>query len=431
MTDKIIPDETFPIVGWAGPSDAMIRKDIMDGMARCGFNVSVSSVKGDVTAVEQALDIAAESGVRLILTHPAWHVGDDYQLTEARKTEISGLVQHVRHHPGLYAYSLRDEPLFDRLDTLAEVKHFITGMDDTHPCYINHFPPYAGGFGAVTQEVFWNRYIEKVKPALLSYDHYALIIGTDDDMQRYGALPNVFPEEKLIVKPDFFEYLDFIRTLSLSTSIPFWVFTLSIRHGLYPEPTEGHMRFQLMNALAYGAKGLQYFTYAHGEAMVRADGSTTPTWKLAKRINGDIRVLAGRMKDFRSIGVFRTGPVWSGTRQYLNDETDSLSFAYWRETIQWSVKPTALACVGDPVTLGFFLDQQDQLFVMVVNGNPCSYAAITLKLNTEGQNLLVVDPATRTVHALWPANPQNQKVLLAPGEGRLFQVGGAGEKSNF
>ena len=429
--DTIIPDESFPIVGWAGPSGKMIRKEIMDGMAHGGFNLSVSSVTGDDAEVEHALDVAAESGVRLILSHPAWHVGDDYQLTEARKTEISRLVRRVRNHPGLYAYSLRDEPLFDLLDRLAEVKHCINDMDDAHPCYINHFPPYAGGFGAVTQEVFWRRYIELVRPELLSYDHYALVIGTDDDMKRYGALPNVFPEEKLIVKPDFFDYLDFVRNLSLSTHIPFWAFTLSVRHGLYPEPTEGHMRFQLMNNLAYGAKGLQYFSYAHGEGMVRADGSTTPTWEIAKRINGEIRVLAGLMKDFRSIGVFRTGPVWSGTRQYLNDETDSLSFEYWRETIQWSVKPAALACVGDPVSLGFFLDKQDQLFVMVVNGNPCSYAAVTLKLNQQGQNLLLADPATRTVHALWPANPQNQNVLLAPGEGRLFQVGGEGGMSNF
>lgn len=49
-----------------------------------------------------------------------------------------------------------------------------------------------------------------------------------------------------------------------------------------------HMRFRLMNNLAYGAQGLQYFIYARDNAMLRPDGSTAETWELARRINRDI-----------------------------------------------------------------------------------------------------------------------------------------------
>lgn len=179
-----------------------------------------------------------------------------------------------------------------------------------------------------------------------------------------------------------------------------------------------------MNNLAYRAKGLQYFTYAHDEAMVCTEGSTTALWEMVKRINTEISTLAKVMKDLRSVGVYRTGPLWSGTKKHMNDESDSLSYTYWKDNIKWSVKSTALACVGDPVTLGYFLGPKDQLYVLVVNGNPCSWANVTMRSNMESEKLYIVSPKSGGAHELWPVNPSNQKVLLAPGEGRLFQVGG-------
>src|SRR4029453_5087487 len=117
------------------------------------------------------------------------------------------------------------------------------------------------GWGAPTAEAFWRRYIETAHPQFLSYDHYALTVGTDAEIHARSAEPNVFPVEKLIVKHDYFDCLELLRNLSPAYRLPFWAFTCSVRHGSYPTPTEGHIRFQLMNNLAYGALGLQYFTY--------------------------------------------------------------------------------------------------------------------------------------------------------------------------
>lgn len=64
MADEILNEDVFPIVGWAGPGDAMIRADVMHGMADAGFTVSHSQVSGDLDDVVHALDVAAESGVR-------------------------------------------------------------------------------------------------------------------------------------------------------------------------------------------------------------------------------------------------------------------------------------------------------------------------------------------------------------------------------
>lgn len=408
-TSTVLDEDVFPIIGWAGPSGKMINDQVMSDMAQAGFTVSHSSAGAESKEVLRSLDVAQNSGIRLLLNHPIWHVDDDFVLDEARKRDIKELVLRVKDHPGLYAYHLRDEPKFSLLDTLAEVAHFISSIDDYHICYINHYPPISG-WGAPTADVFWDRFVERVQPRILSYDHYPVTIATQSEIDARAGEPDVFPEEKIIVASDYFDCLELVRSFSVRMNIPFWAFTCSVRHGPYPTPTEGHIRFQLMNDLAYGASGLQYFTYAHDEALVRRDGALTETWEIARRINKEIHALAPILKRLRSIGVFRTGPLWSGTRRLQN---------------------LGIACEGDPVTIGFFLCPENCLHVLVVNGNPCSWARINLKVKAEKEKLYVVDPKDGTRRELWPVDPSNQLVSLSPGEGRLFQVGGSGEGKNF
>jgi len=409
----VLDENVFPIIGWAGPSGKMINDHVMSDMAQAGFTVSHSSAGTEIKDVLRALDVAQNNGIRLILQHPIWHVGDDFVLDEARKRDIKELVLRVKDHPGLYAYHLRDEPRFSLLDTLAEVSLFINSIDDYHICYINHNPP-VRGFGAPTIEHFWQYFIEHAQPQILSYDHYPITIGTQAEIDAHAGEPNVFPEEKVIVKADYFECLEFVRTFSVRLNIPFWAFTCSVRHGAYPTPTEGHIRFQLMNNLAYGAGGLQYFTYAHDEALVRHDGSLTETWEIARRVNKEVQTLSPILKRLRNIGVSRTGPLWSGTRKLIP-----------------SGEHLGIDCQGDPVTIGFFLSPENLPYLFIVNGNPCSWARINLKVNIEEEKLYAVDPVDATIRELWPVNPLNQLVSLAPGEGRLLQIGGTGEGKNF
>jgi hypothetical protein len=413
MKGHILDEEVFPIVGWAGPGGDLLRDDILAGMAEAGFTVSHSAPHPDPAAVEKALDLAHKNKVRLLLVHSLWHVGDDFKLNAARKKEITRLVERVRQHPGLYGYHLRDEPAFGLLPILAEVSDHIRNLDPYHLIYINHFPPIRG-WGAPTAEWFWREYIRLGRPQMLSFDHYPITVGTAEEVARNRDLPNVFAEHKIIVKPDYFECLDLLRWLSNLNHIPFWAFTCAVRHGPYPPPTEGHLRFQLFSDLAYGAKGLQYFTYAHDQAMVRPEGSTTQTWELARKINAEIHTWAPILRRLRNIGVCHNPPLWSGTRR-----------------LAASGEPLAAEIEGDPATLGIFLGEEGWRYLMVVNANPCEWARLTLKVNVQDEKLYCVDPRDGVVRELWPPNAKAQLVVLAPGEARLFQVGGEGQGKNF
>lgn len=408
----ILDEPIMPILGWAGPSGEMIRDDVMKGMADSGFNLSLSSTGAD-KAIE-ALDIAYRNKVRLVLQLREYHVDDDFVFDDAKKNTIKEIVMRIKDHPGLYGYHLRDEPRFFLLDKIAEVYDFIRSLDPYHLCYVNHNPPISqDGLGAGSVELFWKEFIRKTKPQILSYDHYPLQIGSDDQIKELGpGAPNVFG--KIVVKPDYFEALDIVRNFSNFYNIPMWVFTLSVKVGAHPSPTEGHMRFQLMCNLAYGARGLQCFTYAYSEAMVRKNGSTTPEWEIARRINNDVHILWKKMKDLRSIAVYHTGPLWSGTR-----------------SLKKSDRPGTLNCTGDPAVIGIFDDPKGNIYAFIVNKNPVEWGRVNIEANIKEGDLLYYDLETEQMHTRWPYNIKNLPVALAPGESILFQLGGAKGQGRF
>lgn len=97
----------------------------------------------------------------------------------------------------------------------------------------------------------------------------------------------------------------------------------------------------MMHDLAYGAKGLQYFTYSAAiwlEGLINRQGERTDAWQIARRVNHGIHTWAPTPRKLTSIAVYHTGPVWSGTRALRPDATQHLG----------------VDCEGDPVTIGFF-----------------------------------------------------------------------------
>jgi hypothetical protein len=78
---------------------------------------------------------------------------------------------------------------------------------------------------------------------VLSYDSYVIHKDGTDASERH------------------YQYLDQFRRASLRYDVPFWAFALSIQHFSYRRPSESDLRWQHYTNLAYGAKGLWYFTY--------------------------------------------------------------------------------------------------------------------------------------------------------------------------
>jgi hypothetical protein len=229
------PDQ-FVILPW---SWARADVDYMRGMRECGMNVA------GLVEVAQ-LDMARQAGLKCLVWDPACHAGDaECALTDEEITRrVEALAARIKGRPEVMGVYLRDEPSARVYPGLARwtaaVKKALPGLIP----YINLFPNYASPeqMGVATYDEYVAKFVEIVKPPFISYDHYALM---DDGALRDG----------------YFQNLEAVRRIALSNNLPFWNIVLSNAHFHYAEPSDGGMRFQAYTTLAYGAKGISYFTY--------------------------------------------------------------------------------------------------------------------------------------------------------------------------
>ncbi|MBL9214156.1 MAG: hypothetical protein JNG83_01640 [Opitutaceae bacterium] len=421
---RVLEDPRLPIVAWFGPGDrggavtawigpggAALTDTTMRDLAAAGFNISLSFLQPEnLTA---ALDVAHRHGVRLIVMLDEFRVTEAFVFDEAKKQSLRRTIHAVRHHPGLYGYFLSDEPAVSRFGLLAEVAAFIRAEDPDHLALINlETPVRQDGFGAGSAELKWGRFIDAVKPAVLSSHQYPIRIGWEEEFGRLGNGANRFGS--VIVKPEMFEVLEHYRSFSLARGIPFWAFACSVHHGPYPPPTEGFLRFQLLCNLAYGARGLQYFTYAYASALVRPDGTPQPELAVAARVNRELHQLWRVLGELQSIAVYHAGPPWSGTR-----------------ALPPGNQPMTVNLKGDPAVVGVFQDREGMKYVLLVNRNPVDWGRFEIEAHVQegpDQHLTFLDPEDGVFFRRWPYRAGFLPVTLPPGGGILFRLGGDGPR---
>ncbi len=191
----------------------------MAGMAEAGFTVSHSWVTGGLPEIVRALDVAAASGVRLLLSRdlPRRRRGP-LRRCGAREGPRPRRRDQGPPRP-LRLPSRRTAPRAG-CPSRARPCRDPRERDPSHLCYINHFPPIEG-WGAPTAEAFWRRFIELVQPHLLSYDHYPITVALRaGEIEAQAGKPNVFAHAGLIVKPDTFSCLELCATSRRSSGLP-------------------------------------------------------------------------------------------------------------------------------------------------------------------------------------------------------------------
>ena len=251
--------------------------------------------------------------------------------------------------------------------------------------YSNFFPIGAADIGptAADYENYLTSYIDAAKPKAFSYDHYSLL---DDGT----------------VRPRYFECLEAARAASLKTGVPFWHVLLGNSHFRYAEPSLPSFRFQIYTSLAYGARGIGWFTYTgrdrgnyHATA-IDLFGHRTPTWDMLRDVNLQLQRLAPTITQLKSVNVFHHPIIPQGCRgletsRFVNDVNGS-----------------------GPFVVGEFEDAQGRPAVMVVNRDLVYSTTFSLKLKKQSamQRVSAFSGKTRPMGA--------EDEWLAPGQGLLL-----------
>jgi hypothetical protein len=269
-------------------------------MKNAGFNIGLSFYS-NLSTVEKALEIAEKTGIKLIVHCPEL------------ETNTNETAKKLKQHKAFFAYHLYDEPHVADFTYISMLAEQIQINDNIHPCYVNLFPNFAdtmGLIGTATYREYLEAFIRIVPVSLLSFDHYP--IRMNDKGNR-------------VLSERWYDNLEEIASISRAFNRPFWAFVLASAHGDYPVPTIGEIKLQAYSNLAYGAQGLQYFTYWHPVSVekwdfhhspINEDGKRSVIYDRIRTVNEEIKQLSGVFYGAKMISVWHTGKnIPTGTRQ--------------------------------------------------------------------------------------------------------------------
>lgn len=283
-----VSPKDFVILPW---SWVPAESEILEGIRECGFNLA-----GFVNP--EALDAVYDAGLQGIVSDPQCHVhGAHLSLDDAEiERRVRALTDRCANHPATFGYYLRDEPPSTDYPNLARWANAFRKADPDALPYINLFPNYVSldamkSWDLTGYEDYIEKFVEIVKPPFISYDHYALM---EDGTLRYG----------------YFQNLETVRAAALKHNLPFWNIVLSNSHFQYAEPSPAGFRFQAYTTLAYGGRGISYFTYLSPEsgnyrlAPLDQFHHKTPTWDMLRNVNLQIQKLVPVYIQLKSVNVF-------------------------------------------------------------------------------------------------------------------------------
>lgn len=276
--------QAFPIVAWWGPPGTASRQDF-ERYRDAGFTLHATNPD---EGFHRALDHVEAVGLKSLVFRQ--HQGFVLEaLKEPRFPSDRDVVA---------GWITADEPsgAGPVVRAREEVRRLMR-QDPSRWAFFNLLSPDAQG--SPSTEAIIEAAVGAGMP-LVSFDTYAIMHDGRDRADRlYGNL-------------------DRVRRASLAHGVPFWAFALTIKHHGYRRPSESDLRWQHYANLAYGAKGLWYFTYWgpvgwknwDARAIVDPrDGSPTELYDWVRTLNRAVLAVGGTLLDLTSIEVVHTRPT--------------------------------------------------------------------------------------------------------------------------
>jgi hypothetical protein len=283
--EKIASGKQIPIIAWSGIPAEETTVEKFTELKEMGVNINLCNYP-DAESMEKALDVAKQVGLKMITSCPEL------------KTNCENTVKRFMNHPALAGYFLRDEPIQKDFSELGEWAKKIKSIDNNHFCFVNLIaaihPTKTEALGTKSYADYIRTFAETVPVQQISYDFYPVL--NEGIHERW------------------YEGLEIVTAESRKLGLPFWAFALASSYNeLHPDPTIPALRLQMFSNLAYGAQGLEYWSYRMSQGLrsapVGLDGKRTLIYDRIKQVNSEIQAFAGVFAGAKVLSVNHTGTV--------------------------------------------------------------------------------------------------------------------------
>jgi hypothetical protein len=247
-----------------------------------------------------ALDKVARHGLRAMIHDETilkpWMLDDP-----GKRKMLDDLIDKVKNHPALDGYWLADEPLNEaEVKKIGPLARYIRQKDPAHFTYVNAVPNFA--LGGAAYEKYLDTYFRELQPQILSFDYYPL-------HQNFDMI-------------SYFDNLETLRRHTNAHNVP-WISIIQASK-FEPDwrlPTPSELRWLVYVNLAYGAKGISYFTYWGPKKFngLYADGVRMPLMDTVTQLNAEMESLSKVLLPLRCESVYHTAPLPPGTHAIPKD----------------------------------------------------------------------------------------------------------------
>ncbi|EWM13452.1 hypothetical protein [Kutzneria sp. 744] len=403
----LISGPEFPIgLYWPPPPEFTTLARYQE-IAAAGFTFLITgNYLGDGTIIGSALQQADAVGLKVLvfedtqlLNLTRWFtLGDDRSAPMSiSMSDGAELIRRVEAaygpHPSLAGYNLFDEPDYNKFDTVGRAFQLVRQNAPARLPYCNLLPDLGRAPGDYPN--YLERFCQVVQPSLLSFDRYPMTSASGSFDVDY-----------------FTNWVDF-REVGLRHNLPTWTYIQAVGTNWYRVPTTAEMLFLINVSLAYGCKGIQYFTYwqpdpARGEdfqpALMDLNGNQTARYQGARTINTTwLRQVGRELK-----------PLVSERVMHFEEPADPARIT------EFSPDAFVSTVAGDPVILGQFTSGAPGRWLLVVNRSFSAASTTSLWFGPAVSSVTLFDPGSQTYRPV--RDPSTVTVMLPAGGAALYRL---------
>ena len=297
---------------WVTPNDTLRSDEIYREISECGINLINGFSSSDDTKEDiiEVLGYCEKYNLKYLVASKEIENNILAYIKSNNDTEKENLINasmdylsEFSEYKAFKGVIFLDEPDSSKFNALGK---FYEAFRDRFPdkiAYVNLFPyEVTSSTGFSTYDNYLETWIKTTKTSFLSYDSYPLILY---DKSEYG-----YEAESSM----YYYGLDIARTVTNNYKIPFWTFvqTESIVHSNQipkREPSREDFRWNIFSNLAFGAKGIQYFTLIppksldYGDGIYTRSGEKTSRYYYSKELVEEISSFEGLLLNSTCVGV--------------------------------------------------------------------------------------------------------------------------------